>query len=181
MHALIKFLVLTLTLCALLPVQAQTPPALQQVEKRLQSALSSLSLPPTVEHADGGLTLLVRYRTQTFRVHSRSMTGEWSAEATDQTGPSYRGFILRVSLQRLGEVNQATTPQTLQEPYWRTYLDVTPVAGTSWQIYWSLSYGSRIDEPLLALLKKTLQDLEHLHAGPKPSPVSPPATTPARR
>ena len=165
MKAAAKFLVLGLLLSGLTTARAQLAPVLQQVEKRLQVALVPLILPPIAEHPDAEQTLVMRYRAQKFLVHSHSMMGEWSTNAVEQIGPNYRGFVLRVYLQRLGEVNQAITPQTLQEPYWRTYLDVTPIAGTTSQIYWALSYGSRTDETLLARIKKTLQDMAHPHPG----------------
>jgi hypothetical protein len=63
----------------------------------------------------------------------------------------------------LGEVNQLETPQTIHEPYWRTFLQVTPVARTTNQIYWALSFGDHADERLLDKLKQALGGLETDH------------------
>ena len=87
------------------------------------------------------------------------MTGEWSTNMFEEIGPGFKGFVLRVQLQKLGEVNQAMTPQTLQEPYWRTFIEVTPVAGTTNQIFWGLSSGSSADQDLLAKVKQALESL----------------------
>ena len=112
---------------------------------------------PEAEIATNGATLTAGLRTMTFKVHGRSMTGEVAKEAHDEVGPAHDGLLLRAALQPKGEVNQAVTPQTLNEPYWRSDLDVTHVAGSSRQLYWSLSYGSRTDTNLLAQLRAAVR------------------------
>jgi hypothetical protein len=132
---------------------------LRQVEERLRPVLTGLTPTPTVEHAEYSQSLLVYYRPQRFLVHGRNKPGEWSTNVIETIGPSFTGFVLRVHLERLGEVNQVITPQTIHEPYWRTFLDVTPIAGTTNQIYWALSFAGRTDEKLLASMKEALQGL----------------------
>jgi hypothetical protein len=152
---------LFVVLCSLgLTAAAQEPATvLRKVEEQLKPILAQLTPPPVVEQPGQTQSLVVRYRPQKFMVHGHSMTGEWSANALERLGPSYTGFVLSVHLQPLGEVNQAVTPQTIQEPYWKTYLNVTPVAGTTNQIYWALSSGSRMDEKVLASLRTALEKL----------------------
>ncbi len=115
-------------------------------------------LKPKVEsvYSNQGKTLTLRYLPQTFKVHGVSMTGQVSAEAHDEVGPSYMGFVVTVHLQAKGEVNQLVTPQTVRRPYWSTDLDVIPLAGTDQQAYVGLSYGSRTDPKLLKELRAKL-------------------------
>lgn len=125
----------------------------------VQPVLEKLDPKPEIA-PNSGDTLLIAYKAQMFKIHFRSMTGEISPEAHDQLGPSFKGFVLHVHLQNRGEVNQAVTPQTLQEPYWRTDLDVTPLAGTPKQIFWALSYGVRTDPNMLMQLRQRLHGLK---------------------
>ena len=133
--------------------------ALPQVEESLRPILAGLTPVPAIEYVAGESSLRATYRPQKFLVHGRSKSGEWSTNTTEQVGPSATGFVLQIHRQPKGEVNQAVTPQTIQQPYWRTDLDVTPVAGTTNQIYWALSYGGRTDGKLREQLKAALRDL----------------------
>ena len=100
------------------------------------------------------------YQTQKFKIHGRTKAGKISEETHDEVGPSHLGLILRVHLQRKGEINQAVTPQTIREPYWQTDLNVTRLAGSDQQLFWSLSYGSRTDEKTLDAIRKAIEKLE---------------------
>lgn len=88
------------------------------------------------------------------------MAGEISKEAHDELGPTFKGFVLKIRNQQRGEINQAVTPQTLHRPYWRTYLEVTPVKGTEEQLYWGLSYGSRTDTNLIQKIMGTIEGMK---------------------
>ena len=90
------------------------------------------------------------------------MTGEFSREAHDEIGPTFKGFVLFVDVQPKGEVNQAETPQTLRRPYWETYIQVTPVAGSDKQLYWGLSYGSQTDTNLLAQIRQAIEKIPNI-------------------
>jgi hypothetical protein len=131
-------------------------PELVQVVTTLQPITAALSPAPEVKPA-GPLSLTVSYRTRTFKVHGDSKTGEYAAEAHDEAGPTAKGFVLFVEVQKRGEVNQAKTPQTLRRPYWETYIQVTPVAGSDTQLYWALSYGSQTDAKLLAQIRQAIE------------------------
>lgn len=141
-------------------VHAQEPgTVLREVEKRLKPAFAGLKPAPSVQYPEPSYSLEVRYRPQEFLVHERSRSGDWSTNVVKRIGPSSTGFILWICVEPLGEENQAVVPQTIQEPYWKTDLRVTPVARTTNQIYWALSYSGRADEKLLARVTQTLASL----------------------
>ena len=171
MKALGQLLVLVAVGTSLTAASAQESRAvLRQVEERLRPVLAGLSPAPTVEYPEYSQSLRVYYRPQKFLVHGRSKIGEWSTNVVERLGPSFTGFVLWIHLERLGEVNQALTPQTVQEPYWRTFLDVTPIVGTTNQIYWALSSGGRTDKQVLANVRQALGSL----AGREPKPGTEP-------
>ena len=154
---LLPYLLVMVMPCCLLAEDATIDSELKLVASALQPVLQKLDPKPDLSYPSSSPTLLITYKSQMYKIHGRSMTGEVSPDAHDELGPSFRGFVLRVHLQEKGEANQAATPQSLREPYWRTDLDVTPLPGTQKQIYWSLSYGVRTDNDLLAQIKRTLQ------------------------
>ena len=143
-------------------VGADTAPSseLQTVCAAVKTALKQLDPPAQFDYPDAQESLVITYLPQTFKVHSVSMTGEVSAEAHDEQGPSFKGFVLRVYTQAKGEVNQAVTPQTIHRPYWLTDLNVTPLGKSDKQIYWALSYGGRTDKKLLDDLRAKLKGLK---------------------
>lgn len=138
----------------------QVVPELQRVAAALRPVLEKLEPQAEIMFPENSGALAVHHQTQPFKIHARSMTGEISTNAHDEIGPGFRGFVLSVQLQELGEVNQAVTPQTLQQPYWKTDLEVTPLGGTRKQMFWALSYGSRMDAAVLGQIRKTLQGLK---------------------
>lgn len=133
--------------------QPAPDPMLLRLETRLRMALKDLGPDVRYLYPAGPGTLEVHFKTRRFLVHSSSMTGEFSEEAHPRTGPSHRGFLLRVSLQKAGEANQAVTPQTLNEPYWRTFLDVAAAPGAPSQLFWGFSYGGGVSADLLAKIR----------------------------
>ena len=133
-------------------------PELVRVIDGLQPVVAALLPKPEVK-MNGDSSLMISYQAQTFKVHSNLMTGEFSRETHDEIGPAAKGFVLFVDVQPKGEVNQAMTPQTLRRPYWQTYIEVTPIAGSDKQLYWSLSFGSHTDSNLLSQIRKALNDL----------------------
>lgn len=163
---------LTLLLLLLLarPVTAkdtspgEAPPDEQATTmKRVAAALNLLfaSLPPSeVTSKIDENSVEILFRPQTFTVHGHSMTGEFSKGTHQEVGPSYKGLVLRISRQQLGLVNQAVTPQTIQEPYWTTDLDITPLKSADCQLFWALSYGARPDPKLLAAVRNALHHLQ---------------------
>lgn len=142
------------------PQEPKRSPELVGVAEGLQLTLRELDPPADLRFTNQGTTLVATYLPQTFKIHGTTMSGAIDLEAHDEVGPSYKGFVLQVHLQKLGEINQAVTPQTIRRPYWSTDLDVTPLAGTKHQIYWALSYGSRTDKELLVRLRSKLKPLQ---------------------
>jgi hypothetical protein len=113
----------------------------------------------TFEYPTSSKSLIVKYKTRKFMVHSRSMIGKYAEKAEEQEGPSYQGFLLRLYLQEAGTVNQAVVPQTIKEPYWQTDLNVTMINKTEQQFFWGLLYGTQTKNGLLLIVKKAINSL----------------------
>ncbi len=145
----------------------ETNAILKQVELNLRTALSNVQQAPAFEYPESG-ELQTTYLPQKFFVHNIWMTGEIATNAHEEIGPSYKGFILSVYLQSIGDLNQKTTPQTWSEPYWQTDVDVAAVNGTTNQIFWALSYGSRTDKELLQTIRNVLKSMAGREAVSKP-------------
>lgn len=162
MHSLrVPFLLLLLPL-AWLPCQAapsEQNAHLERVGAALAPVLEALDPEPEILFSNQGKSLEVRYRTQVYKIHPRSMSGEVSPQVVEVMGPGFKGFVLKVHLQEKGTLNQAVTPQQLREPYWVTHLQVTHLADSNHQIYWALSSGSRTDPKLLTKLRNVLGGL----------------------
>lgn len=134
------------------------PIELHAVAKALQPILETLGPKAKIEYRDK--SLFVTFLPQSFKIHGRAKSGRINEQAHDEIGPSYQGFVLKAHLQPRGEVNQAEVPQTIQEPYWLTGLDVTPIAETDKQVYWALLYGSQMDQKLLDKIRGKLKALK---------------------
>ena len=134
-------------------------PALLKAEKALRAVLADVDPEPLFEYSEHSESLVVKYRTRKFMVHSTTKTGKHSEKAIEVEGPSYQGFQLKIHLQKAGTVNQAKVPQTLRRPYWRMDLDVTLIPATDKQFYWGLSYGTRVNKDLLKQVKEAINGL----------------------
>ena len=134
-------------------------PELEKVMAGLRSVTAVLSPAPEIRTNEAS-SLTVSYKTQIFKIHGGSMSGEFAREAHDEQGPTAQGFMLTVSVQQKGEINQGVVPQTLRAPYWQTYLQVTPVAGSDKQLFWGLSFGMRTDAKLLAQIREAVEGLK---------------------
>ena len=139
----------------------ESTPILQRVEQTIKPVLDGLSPHPIVKYEQGenGPTLIIQYQARKFLVYSHYMTGDWSTNAFEEIGPEAKGFVLTINVEKLGEPEQLVTPQTLHEPYWETFLDMTPVAGTTNQVYWALSCGARTDQVLQERIKQAVWNL----------------------
>jgi hypothetical protein len=84
--------------------------------------------------------------TMTFTLHSVSKTGEVYPQTHQQEGPNFKGFILTVSLREGPYLGAATTPQTLQGPYFPTFIDAPATADGKGHFWVTFSYGKGIDE-----------------------------------
>jgi hypothetical protein len=100
-----------------------------------------------IETKDGAF--FAKSGTTIFTIHGHSKTGEFSKETYQQEGPNYKGFLLRISLEKGGPFQgQAMVPQAVHEVYWETYIDRPPTKDGSGYYNVSFSYGSRIDKDL---------------------------------
>lgn len=86
-------------------------------------------------------------QTMMLTIHRRSKTGEIFPQTDQHEGPSYKGFVLHISQHSGPYQGAAVTPQTLQEPYYQTYID-SPAAGKVGHYFVTVSYGSRLDAEL---------------------------------
>ncbi|MCX5658971.1 MAG: hypothetical protein NTW19_04525 [Planctomycetota bacterium] len=139
---------------------AADDPVLRRLETKLRAGLKELGPDLTFIAPPGQSSLEAHYKSRPFVVHGADMTGEWSEKAYPRTGPSHKGFIMRAFLQKEGEVNQAKTPQTLVEPYWRTNLSVVVVPETGKQLYLCVNYGSGVDDKTLGKIQSLVSNLK---------------------
>ncbi len=135
-------------------------PALLKAEKALRAVLADVDPEPLFEYSEHSESLIVKYRTRKFMVHRTTKIGKHSEKAIEVEGPSYQGFLLKIHLQNAGTVNQAVVPQTIRRPYWTMDLDVTLIRATDKQLYWALSYGSRVNKDLLKQIRHAIKSLD---------------------
>ena len=114
-----------------------------------------------VTRDDGGLT--AKHGTMLFTVHRELMTGEILEKTHQVEGPNFRGFLLTVSRRNGKYDGQAIVPQTLREPYWRTFIDAPATEDGKGHYVVHFSYGSRLDPEFTKALFEVL---------PKSSPPS---------
>jgi hypothetical protein len=152
----------TLIATQLLADESTEDLALKAVLAAIQPTLDKLQPEAKVGYRKETRSIEVFFLPQTFKVHGQSMSGEISRDAHDEVGPSYKGFVLKLSLESKGEVHQAALPGTLTTltgPYWRRDIGLTPLGKTDKQIAWSLAYGSRMDEKTLSAIREKLTKL----------------------
>jgi len=95
------------------------------------------------EHA-----FIAKHGTMMFTIHSISKTGEVYPQTHQQEGPNFRGFVLTVALHDGKYEGAADVPQTLQGPYFPTFIDAPSVEGGKKHYQVHFSYGSRLDPEL---------------------------------
>lgn len=139
-------------------------PVLISLQSKLKHELRNLKETPTFEIPEGssGKSLLMRYRTREYQVYRSNKAGHLGKELVPTEGPDDEGILLlRIHVQSKGEVNQAVVPQTIQEPYWSTLLNVHPVADSQKQIYVAMSSRGRTDKELVKSVIKLLASVSH--------------------
>ncbi len=142
--------------------KTEKEPLLEAAEKAIKSEVEKYdpNITLSFEYPSTSKTLVVKYKTRMFMVHSGSKIGRYSEKAEEQEGPGYQGFLLKIHVQDAGTVNQAVVPQTIREPYWWMYLDITIIDKADKQFNWALSYGARTDQELLSIVKKAIGSLD---------------------
>jgi hypothetical protein len=122
-------------------------------------------------------TFIAKDGTMIFSVHRRSKTGEVYPELDRVEGPNFKGFMLRISLNKGKYEGAAQVPQTLKEPYYSVYIDA-PSTGDRMNHYQvSFSYGSRLDADLknaiLEMIPRTRFTQATQPANPATQPSNP--------
>ena len=90
-----------------------------------------------------------------FTVHGRSKTGEISPRTYQVEGPNYRGYMLRVRLEKGKYLGQAAVPQTIRGPYYPTFIDARNTKAKQGHHFVSFSFGSRLDPKI----KKAIHEM----------------------
>ncbi len=149
---------LALSITALSAGAADLP---DELVKKLSATLRELCPDAQIEISNSVFT--AKHGTMMFTLHSTSKTGEVYPQTYQKEGPNFKGLVLTVSLKDGPYQGAAATPQTLQGPYFSTFIDAVATEGGD-QHYWvTFSYGSRLDEKirseiLQVIPKRKLQD-----------------------
>ncbi len=107
-----------------------------------------------VSHADGKLS--IKHGTMLFTVHGRSKTGEVYPETHQEEGPNFKGFILTLHVESGRYEGAANIPQTINYPYWKTYIDRPMLPGGQQHYVINFAYGSRLDPKFMQAIFETL-------------------------
>jgi hypothetical protein len=136
-------------------LKAPPDPVLVSLQAKLERELQDLKLSPGFEvpASSAGKTLIMRYKTREYQVHPESKAGRLGPGLEGREGPDDEGILLQIHLEQHGEIHQAVVPQTRREPYWSTFLNVYPIAGTGKQIYLALSFRGGTDPQLIEKIK----------------------------
>ena len=94
-------------------------------------------------------SLVARYHTDKFMVHSAQKTGYVEPKAHEEECPNYDGILVHVWLENGRYDGPTDYPLTMREPYWTTYGDAIPVDGGTKHLLVSVSYGGQTDKRLL--------------------------------
>ena len=137
-------LAITAVLVSASAALAEPPP--DELVKKMTAAIRKHCPDAAVEVSKDGF--VAKSGTMMLTVHGRSKTGEISPQTHQQEGPNFKGFLLRVSVRDGKYAGAAVVPQTLQGPYFPTYIDASPVEKQDKHYFVSFAYGSRLDSDL---------------------------------
>ena len=98
---------------------------------------------------------VAKFGTMTYTLHARGKGGEVYEKTYQEEGPNYKGFVLRVELREGKYEGAAAIPQTLQGPYFATFIDATNMEKNNKHHFVAFSFGSRLDSEL----KKAIMDV----------------------
>lgn len=152
----------------------------EELVKKLRAAIEEHCPDAQIEVTESGFT--AKHGTMMFTLHSKSKTGEVYPQTYQEEGPNFKGFLLRVSIQKGPYQGAAVIPQTLQGPYFPTFIDA-PATDDGRNYYWVMfSVGSRLDEKtrdaLFDAIPKTKLQPGDPANGSKPLRSEPDQTTP---
>ena len=102
-----------------------------------------------------------QHATQEFEIHTQFKTGEVAQKSQKETGPSAEGFMLTVRRLKEPLVSAVDTPQFLDRPYWKSYINsrFDPATGQGVAVYFD--FGVRLDPDF----KKAMLELLQLRDG----------------
>ncbi len=132
------------------PIQAAPPP--EELRHKLTQTIRKHRPEAQLEVTKDAFT--AKAGTMMYTVHSRSKTGEVYERTHQEEGPNFKGFVLSVAVYPGPYQGAAAIPQTLQGPYFQTFLDATPTDKGDEHYLVHFSYGSRLD----ADLKRAIMD-----------------------
>jgi len=136
----------------LLPAPLLAEPPEAEVVRTLTSAISNLC--PKAHIETDRLIFSAKFSTMVYTMHSRLKTGEVSTQTYQQEGPGFEGFTLGVSLEDGKYAGAADVPQTVQGPYFPTFLDAPATDGGKKHYLVQFSYGPRLNPAI----KKAILD-----------------------
>jgi hypothetical protein len=135
---------------------------LKKLKARLDAETKELKPSPTFELTRGefGGSLAMRYKMREYLIYpSINKTGRLGREPEKREGPDDDGVFLCINVLRKGEVLQPVTPQTIQEPYWSTRLELEPINGESLQFYTALSSRMKGNSDLVQRIQKSIKEV----------------------
>jgi len=135
-----------------IPVMATPPP--ENVFKKLTETIRKHCPGATMEVTEKGFK--AKHGTIVYTLHAQSKTGEVYAQTYQQEGPNYKGFILTISLHDGKYEGAAMVPQTLQGPYFPTFIDAVPVENGKKHYQIHFSYGNGLDRELMKAILDTI-------------------------
>lgn len=139
-------------------VQFPNHPILQSLQVHLRKVLPEIQ--PQSAISAGRHDVSALYQTQPFFIHTIYMNGEIAKEAHSEVGPTYRGFVLRATIEDDRFTSQTFLPQQIKRPYWTTTInhyrsqvnskwDLSKVKGTSSPIvprgHWAYEALARLE------------------------------------
>ena len=105
---------------------AEAPP--DELVQKLTQAIRKHCPDATIEVSKQAF--VAKFGTMTFTLHGRSKTGEVSPKTHQEEGPNYKGFMLHIALHDGRYQGAAVVPQTLQGPYFPTFIDAPAATHT---------------------------------------------------
>lgn len=144
-----------IAICAFLwtsAIQAGSPDA--ELIEKLTGVITNLCPDAVIEVDEHRFS--AKHDTMVYTIHSRSKTGEVYQQTYEQEGPGFRGFILTVALNDGKYEGAAMVPQTLQGPYFPTFIDAPSTGDGERHYQVHFSYGPRLDPELKKAILKAI-------------------------
>lgn len=159
---------------ALTAIAAELPDSLT---RKLSAAIREHCPNALIAVSESGFT--AKHATMMFTVHRKSKTGEVFPQTYQEEGPNFRGFLLNVSLKEGAYEGAAVVPQTLQGPYFPTFIDAPRTEDAGYHYWVRLSFGSRLDPKLRDAILTVLPKTRFQPSAPSNRPSAPVAKTEA--